>query len=268
MEAEKGEMAKVVDNQGEGETVAVVVEDKEEEGEKVVVAEDKEGEGETVLVAENKEEEGDTVKAAAEEGEMVVASDKGKGEAAVDNSGEEKASGEMISVVCSDGNDFKIPVVAAMLSTVLRDSIDSDSDHSGLIKVPHQVPSKIFPMVKVYCTKHAKVDDKGNSTVSTNSGAASSSSGPAPNPAATEEEDLKNWDKEFVNVDQWTLYGLLLAAHFLNIDGLFDITCHKVANMLKGKNCQQMREILNIVSDFTKDDEKAIKAQNPWAFTE
>lgn len=234
-------------------------------------------------MASDQKGEGETVKEA-EEGEMVAAEDKGKEKVtAGDNSGEEKAGAKMISVECSDGKTFDMPLAAAMLSTVIRNSCkivddESDSDKpSGdgeitMVKLPHQVPSTIFPEVKKYCMKHAKVDEKGNSTatVFTNTGAAAASSSstsvPDDDPTATEEEVLKNWDKEFVNVDQWPLYNLLLAAHFLDIQGLFDIASQKVADMLKGKNSQEMRDTLSIANDFTADEQQAIRALNPWAF--
>uniref|UniRef100_A0A0E0LJM2 SKP1-like protein n=1 Tax=Oryza punctata TaxID=4537 RepID=A0A0E0LJM2_ORYPU len=176
--------------------------------------------------------------------------------------GEEKAGGKTISVKCSDGQTFDMPVAAAMLSTAIRKSFDTppSTDHGGDIELPHQVSSGIFPKVKEYCTKHAKVDDKGNTTVSTNTGGESSSS------TSEEEEDLKNWDKEFVNIEVKPLHDLLLAAHFLDIKGLFDITCRKVADMLKGKTSEEMRQILSIPNDFTEEEHKAIKENNPWVF--
>jgi S-phase kinase-associated protein 1 len=183
-----------------------------------------------------------------------------------DKSGEgEKAGGKTISFRCSDGQAFHMPVAAAMLSTAIRKMFDKypSIDHGGVIELPHQISSGIFPKVKEYCTKHAKVDDKGNPTVSTNTGAAAAASSSSTD---DEEEDLKNWDKEFVNMEVKPLHDLLLVAHLLDIKGLFDITCRKVADMLKGKNSEEMRQILNIRNDFTEEEDKAIKEQNPWVF--
>lgn len=46
---------------------------------------------------------------------------------------------------------------------------------------------------------------------------------------------LQAWDTEFVKVDQSTLFDLILAANYLNIKSLLDLTCHTVAQMIKGK---------------------------------
>lgn len=48
-------------------------------------------------------------------------------------------------------------------------------------------------------------------------------------------ECLQTFDAEFVKVDQSTLFDLILAANYLNIKGLLDLTCQTVAQMIKGK---------------------------------
>ncbi|KAK2427031.1 SKP1 protein 1B [Trifolium repens] len=49
------------------------------------------------------------------------------------------------------------------------------------------------------------------------------------------ENDLKAWDAGFVKVDQATLFDLILAANYLNIKNLLDLTCQAVADMIKGR---------------------------------
>ena len=47
-------------------------------------------------------------------------------------------------------------------------------------------------------------------------------------------DDIEPWDQEFLKVDQGTLFELILAANYLDIKGLLDVTCKTVANMIKG----------------------------------
>ena len=48
-------------------------------------------------------------------------------------------------------------------------------------------------------------------------------------------EDEKNvWDKDFVKVDDETLFNLILAANYLDIKSLLDLTCKTVADEIKG----------------------------------
>nr|GEW59205.1 SKP1-like protein 1A [Tanacetum cinerariifolium] len=48
------------------------------------------------------------------------------------------------------------------------------------------------------------------------------------------EEELKFSYADFVKVDQETLFDLILAASYLNIKSLLDLTCQTVDDMIKG----------------------------------
>ena len=56
-----------------------------------------------------------------------------------------------------------------------------------------------------------------------------------------------------MQVDQGTLFELILAANYLDIKGLLDVTCKTVANMIKGKTAEEIRETFNINSDSTPE---------------
>jgi hypothetical protein len=47
--------------------------------------------------------------------------------------------------------------------------------------------------------------------------------------------DIEPWDVEFCKVDQSTLFDIIMAANYLDIKKLLDITCKTVANMIKGE---------------------------------
>ncbi|KAE8817193.1 SKP1-like protein 1B [Hordeum vulgare] len=67
----------------------------------------------------------------------------------------------------------------------------------------------------------------------------------------TSEPDLKTFDDKFVDVDQKILFDLILAANYLNIKGLLDLTCQKVFDMMKGRTVKEIRKTFNIKNDFT-----------------
>jgi hypothetical protein len=58
---------------------------------------------------------------------------------------------------------------------------------------------------------------------------------------------IKKTQRSFVEVDLETLLQLILAANFLNISSLLDVTCQKTAELIKGKSPQEIRETFNIV---------------------
>ncbi|KAI5010135.1 hypothetical protein ZWY2020_012272 [Hordeum vulgare] len=76
----------------------------------------------------------------------------------------------------------------------------------------------------------------------------------------------KSWDAEFIKVDQATLYDLILAANYLDIKGLLDLTCQTVADMIKGKTPEEIRKTFSIENDFTPEEEAEIRKENQWAF--
>ena len=95
---------------------------------------------------------------------------------------------------------------------------------------------------------------------------AAASSGAAAADAQRGEDDARAWDAEFVKVDQATLFDLILAANYLNIKGLLDLTCQTVANMIKGKTPEEIRRTFNIKNDFTPEEEEEVRRENQWAF--
>ena len=62
-------------------------------------------------------------------------------------------------------------------------------------------------------------------------------------------EEIDEWEKEFLKIDDPTLYQLTLAANFLDVQGLLNICCKHIADNIKGKSCEEIRE------DFKLDDE-------------
>nr|XP_043634455.1 SKP1-like protein 1A [Erigeron canadensis] len=153
------------------------------------------------------------------------------------------SSKKLVVLKSSDGETFEVEEVVAMQSETIKHMIEDDCVDSG-IPLPN-VTSNILSKVIEYCKKHVK-DAGDNADVS--------------------EKDLKAFDEEFIKVDQGTLFDLILAANYLNIKGLLDLTCQTVADMMKNKQPEEIRKMFNIKNDFTPDEEAAVRAENAWAF--
>ncbi|XP_030949595.1 SKP1-like protein 1 [Quercus lobata] len=60
--------------------------------------------------------------------------------------------------------------------------------------------------------------------------------------------------------------SIFLAANYLNIKGLLDLTCKTVADMMKGKTPQEIRDTFHIKNDYTPEEEEEVRRENQWAF--
>jgi S-phase kinase-associated protein 1 len=82
--------------------------------------------------------------------------------------------------------------------------------------------------------------------------------------ANLQECGVSEWDCGFVDVEQEMLFEIILAANYLDIKALLDLTCAKVASMIKGKTPEEIRKQFNIVNDFTPEEEAQVREENKW----
>jgi S-phase kinase-associated protein 1 len=144
-----------------------------------------------------------------------------------------------------DGETFEVDEAVALKSQTIKYLIE-DGCANNTIPIPN-VTGKILAMIIEYCKKHVEAE------------AASSDEKPS-------EDDLKAWDADFVKIDSATLFELVIAANYLNINNLLNLTCATVGDMIKGKTSEEIRETFNIVNDFSPEEEEEIRRENQWAF--
>merc|ERR1712136_599480 len=137
------------------------------------------------------------------------------------------------------GEVFEVEPEVACMSTLIKNMVD-DSGIDEEIPLPN-VKTAVLSKVIDYCKYHKD------------------------NPAEEIQKPLKStilvecgvceWDAEFENI---------LAANYLDIKSLLDLTCAKVASMLKGKTTEEIRKQFNIVNDFTPEEEAQVREENRW----
>lgn len=82
--------------------------------------------------------------------------------------------------------------------------------------------------------------------------------------SANLKEIVSEWDAAFVDIEQELLFELILAANYMDIKPLLELTCAKVASMIKGKTPEEIRKTFNIVNDFTPEEERQVREENKW----
>ncbi|GBE62289.1 glyco FP21 [Babesia ovata] len=155
-----------------------------------------------------------------------------------------------VQLVSAEGDVFTVERQVVSLSVVLNNAIKDYDDTSELepIKLP-EISTRILGKVIDYCRYHWDNPAK-----------------PIPKPlkSARLNEFVCPWDFEFVNVSKEVLFELIMAENFLDIKPLLDLTCAKLASMIKGKSVQDIRDEFNIVNDFTPEEEARIREENKW----
>ena len=154
----------------------------------------------------------------------------------------------LIKLESSDEQVFEVDRKIAEMSVTIKHMLDDlDAECDNPIPLPN-VAGKILQKVIEYCTHHNE----------------------NPEPPSDEKNDSKAldniapWDKDFCDVDQATLFEMILAANYLDIKPLLDLTCKTVANMIKGKTPEEIRQTFNIKNDFTPEEEEQIRKENEW----
>ncbi|KAI8367989.1 E3 ubiquitin ligase complex SCF subunit sconC [Choanephora cucurbitarum] len=150
-----------------------------------------------------------------------------------------------VTLLSSDLEQFKVDKDVAERSVLIKNMLEDIGDSDAPIPLPN-VSSKVLTKVIEWCTHHR--DD----------------------PVTQDDQERRNtdideWDQKYMEVDQETLFDVILAANYLDIKPLLDVGCKTVANMIKGKSAEEIRRTFNITNDFTPDEEAQIKKENEWA---
>ena len=161
---------------------------------------------------------------------------------------------KLLKLKSSDNVIFEVDEATATkigtIKAMMDDGVVCNSDGNVDLVIPLvNVKSEILCMIVEWCKKHTTNDDDNINNNSHN------------------KDELKAWDAEFVkDIDQAILYHLLMAADYMNVTELVDILITKVANMIKGKKAEEIREKFKIKNDFTPEQQEEIRKKNLWAF--
>ena len=67
---------------------------------------------------------------------------------------------------------------------------------------------------------------------------------------------MSEFDAKFIDIDDLEcIFDIIMAANYLDIKSLLDLSCAKIATMIRGKTPDEIRKTFNIVNDFTPEEE-------------
>jgi S-phase kinase-associated protein 1 len=78
------------------------------------------------------------------------------------------------------------------------------------------------------------------------------------------DEFVNKWYADFINLPKNDVFDLVLAANYLDNKPLLELSCAKVATLIKGKSPEEIRNVFNVENDFTPEEEMRVKEDNMW----
>ena len=165
-----------------------------------------------------------------------------------------------VTLTSTEGESFEVSGQVAIMSELVKTMIatdegDDDEGSEGSSEAEdHEIPlpnvkSEVLSKVIEFCKYHEKKPMKEIEK---------------PLKSAKMEQVVDEWDAKFVDIEQELLFELILAANYMDIKSLLDLTCAKVASMIKGKSPEEIRQTFNIVNDFTPEEEAKVREENKW----
>ncbi|XP_010532893.1 PREDICTED: SKP1-like protein 14 [Tarenaya hassleriana] len=145
-----------------------------------------------------------------------------------------------IKLQSKDGEVFEVEKKVAKMSTIIAFMMEDVED--GIIPIPVAAAPTLSKALE-YCKHHV--------------------SEPKPEP------DPKDWDAKFMRQFDGNfpeLVEFMKLASYLDIKGMLDLAASKAADFIKDKSVEEVRELFGSENDYTAEEEKALRAEFPWAF--
>jgi S-phase kinase-associated protein 1 len=164
-----------------------------------------------------------------------------------------------LTISCQD--DVSLPVPKSVANQCITlDNLLKDFGEDSMEELPlPEIRSDIFTKVSEFCQKW--IETQGETAEAWKS---------------VEEDEKKkigeDWrqgaGKEFYEtffqLENDVLFDIILAANYLDCYPLLDSGCQRVADMIKGKTPEEIREMFGIENDFTPEEEEQIRKENEW----
>jgi len=150
----------------------------------------------------------------------------------------------VIKLKSKEGTLLEISKKAALQSKFIKNATETDKDctevHLQHVETP--ILEKVIEYLKYHYNNPAK---------------------PIPKPLTSNNlrDFVDEWDAKFSETDQDTMFKVLLAANYMDIQPLLLLQCAKVASLMRGKTPEDIRKTFNIRSDYTPEEEEQVRKE-------
>ena len=139
--------------------------------------------------------------------------------------------------MCQDGQVLAVGVEAARKSVIINDIIEEGNDGE---EIPVQVNKDIMEKVIEFCVhigtaEPPQIDKPLTSTDLSQLG-------------------VDEWYINYISVDKNTLFEIVMAANYLNIPSLLELSSAAVAAQMKGQSVDFVRDYFEVQNDFTEEE--------------
>jgi S-phase kinase-associated protein 1 len=146
---------------------------------------------------------------------------------------------KILTLTSSDGLKFTIDSKSAERSGLLRGLIQDYSEDTD-IPVP-DIRGEVLKKVIDWLVHWKDEEPKAI---------------PKPLPSADLKDVTEQWNVEFIEAtDLPTNYDIINAANYMDIKSLLELSCSRVASLMKNKTVEQIRELFNIPIDMTEEEQ-------------
>jgi S-phase kinase-associated protein 1 len=143
-----------------------------------------------------------------------------------------------VQLITSDGSFFFVDEDVAKQSETISNILD-DTGSEDPIPIPN-VESETLELIIRFCEFYSNHH--------------------------TDEEE-KEFDSVFFDIEINTIISALSAANFLNIPRMIEKASTAVADLIRGRSPTDLRALLGIKEEYTKEEMDSIMHENRWAFS-
>ncbi|KAH0552012.1 hypothetical protein KQX54_004145 [Cotesia glomerata] len=152
----------------------------------------------------------------------------------------------IIKLQSSDGIVFKVDVEILKCSTTIKTMLENLGENESDDEVPIPLPiinSVIFEKIIQWAIYH--INDQPFHE--------ENNKGPL-----LKTDDMCDWDAEFFKMEQGMLLDLIEAANFLDIKPMMETICKAIAQKMKKKTTEELRNAFGVENDFTPEEEEKL----------